>query len=69
MALGRDALAAPTGAEDNEPTGLFVSEGAVDIGNTLGTPISRRAARAFVTEQHGENHTFSIVFDPDQAHL
>ena len=65
IALGRDPLAAPTGAEDNEPTGLFVSEGAIDVGNMLGTPLDRRAAHAFVTDQHGENHTYAIVFDPD----
>jgi hypothetical protein len=65
IALGRDLLAAPAGAEDNEPTGLFVSEGNSDVGRMLGTPISARRARAFVTEQHGQNHTFEIVFDPD----
>jgi hypothetical protein len=37
IALGRDAVAAPTGEEDNEPTGLFVSNGAVSIGGLLGT--------------------------------
>jgi hypothetical protein len=65
IALGRDALAAPVGAEDNEPTGLFVSQGGTDVSNLLGTILNPLKAKAFVTEQHGENHTYSIVFDPD----
>ena len=37
LALGRDPIAAPAGAEDNEPTGLFVSDGAVSIVDLFGT--------------------------------
>ena len=37
IGLGRDAVAAPTGEEDNEPTGLHVSDGATSIDGLLGT--------------------------------
>ena len=37
LALGRDSVAAPAGAEDNEPTGLFVSDGSVSTHDVLGT--------------------------------
>jgi hypothetical protein len=37
LALGRDALAAPDGAEDNEPTGLFISDGSTSARDVLGT--------------------------------
>lgn len=44
IALGRDSLASPDGAEDNEPTGLFVSDGSTSIHDVLGThnPSRRR---------------------------
>lgn len=61
IALGRDTVAAPVGAEDNEPTGLFVSEGADDIFHLQGRFLNPLRARAFVTEQHGLNQTFEIV--------
>lgn len=61
IALGRDAISAPVGAEDNEPTGLFVSEGATDIFRMQGRLLNPLRARAFVTEQHGQNQTFEIV--------
>jgi hypothetical protein len=37
IGLGRDAVAAPTGEEDNEPTGLHVSDGASSIDGLLGS--------------------------------
>jgi hypothetical protein len=37
IALGRDVLAAPNGAEDNEPTGAHVSEGDTSIAGLVGT--------------------------------
>ncbi len=37
VALGRDALAAPSGKEDNEPTGLFASDGDASINGLAGT--------------------------------
>ena len=61
IALGRDAIAAPLGAEDNEPTGLFVSEGATDLAHMQGRFLNPLRARAFVTQQHGLNQTFEIV--------
>jgi len=67
IALGRDSLAAPAGAEDNEPTGLFVSAGGSKVEDLLGTSFDSHDARAFVTEQHGENHTFEIVSHRDRG--
>jgi hypothetical protein len=61
IALGRDAVAAPVGAEDNEPTGLFVSEGSDGVSRMQGRVLNPLRARAFVTEQHGQNQTFEIV--------
>ncbi|HET6150398.1 MAG TPA: alkaline phosphatase PhoX [Polyangia bacterium] len=60
IALGRDAVSAPTGEEDNEPTGLHVSEGAGDFLHMQGRPLNPVRARAFVTQQHGLNRTFEI---------
>src|SRR5262249_43907841 len=37
IAMGRDSDAAPAGNEDNEPTGLHVSDGDPSIGGLLGT--------------------------------
>jgi len=37
IALGRDPVSAPVGEEDNEPTGLHVSNGAASIEDLLGT--------------------------------
>jgi secreted PhoX family phosphatase len=53
IALGRDALAAPEGEEDNEPTGLFVANGS--------TRKSLDDARGFFTMQHGQNSVFEIL--------
>jgi len=39
IALGRDVVAAPNGAEDNEPTGLHVSEGGTAIDDLQGTAV------------------------------
>ena len=57
IALGRDSQA--TG-EDNEPTGLHVSDGKVSIGGTLGRVLTPQTTRWFVTQQHGENRVFEI---------
>lgn len=71
LALGRDAAAT---AEDNEPTGIFVSDGATSISGLLGASDPSRSgeprfggtpARWFVTEQHGLNQIFEIL--PVQA--
>jgi hypothetical protein len=69
LALGQDALAAPTGQEDNEPTGLHISDGATSVFDVLGThwPTfeKHKRFRAFVTQQHGENHLWEIAFDDE----
>jgi hypothetical protein len=61
IALGRDAVAAPAGAEDNEPTGVFVSKGSTRKEELLGTRKSLDGARAFFTMQHGLNQVFEIL--------
>ena len=58
IALGRDTLAT---AEDNEPTGLLVSDGETSIRGLLDRTIAPRNTRWFVTEQHGKNQVFEIV--------
>ncbi len=63
VALGRDPEAAGAGAEDNEPTGIFVSDGGTSSANLLGArdPATQTGVRTFFTEQHGENHTYETV--------
>ena len=61
IALGRDALAAPDGEEDNEPTGVFVANGSPRKQELLGTRKSLDEARAFFTMQHGQNDVFEIL--------
>ena len=60
LALGRDAVAAPNGEEDNEPTGLLVSDGAASIKGLLGT-------NAVETKEVHEkqNQTGSRPYRPD----
>ena len=58
VALGLDRLATD---EDNEPTGLHMSEGDATIGGLIGTREFRTdRARLFFTEQHGENNLFEV---------
>jgi hypothetical protein len=62
LALGRDPEAAPTGEEDNEPTGLHFSDGAASVAGLIGTqPVDPGIARLFVTQQHGENVVWEIL--------
>jgi hypothetical protein len=62
IALGRDPLAAPTGEEDNEPTGLHFSDGDASVGGLIGTqPLNPGIGRLFVTEQHGENVVWEVL--------
>jgi hypothetical protein len=63
VALGRDPLASPVGAEDNEPTGLLVSDGDDSVAGLIGThdPAHEPGARIFFTQQHGENHTLELL--------
>jgi hypothetical protein len=58
VALGLDRMATD---EDNEPTGLHMSDGDSAIHGLLGTRELRTdRARLFFTEQHGENNLFEI---------
>jgi hypothetical protein len=59
IALGLDATAAASG-EDNEPTGLFVSNGSVSKDSLLGTEGNLEGALGFLTRQHGDNKLFRI---------
>jgi hypothetical protein len=59
VALGRDATSITHG-EDNEPTGLFVSNGGIEKGQSLGTEESLENAHGFFTMQHGDNKTFEF---------
>ena len=58
IALGRDATSIAHG-EDNEPTGLFVSNGSADPKHLLGTAES--LARGFFTQQHWDNNLYEIL--------
>ncbi len=60
VALGRDESAAGDGEEDNEPTGIFVSNGERTKPDQLGTPTSLLGARGFFTQQHGDNTTYEL---------
>lgn len=68
VALGRDATAVTAG-EDNEPTGLFVSNGDVSEDALLGTKKSLKGALGFLTRQHGDNSVFRFfhVHDSHEA--
>jgi hypothetical protein len=61
LALGQDKLAGVPGEEDNEPTGLHMSEGDSTISGLIGTREFRTdRARLFFTHQHGENNLFEV---------
>jgi hypothetical protein len=60
VALGRDASAI-THAEDNEPTGVFVSNGSASRRHLLGTLENLGNARGFFTQQHGDNTVYEFV--------
>src|SRR5262249_29320588 len=61
IALGRDLSAAASGAEDNEPTGVYVSGGSPRREGLLGTEEGLEGARGFFTQQHGNNTVFEFV--------
>ena len=61
IALGRDARSAAAGNDDNEPTGVYVSNGSMLREGLLGTKESLDDARAFFTQQHGENTLYEIL--------
>jgi secreted PhoX family phosphatase len=60
VALGRDATSVASG-EDNEPTGLHVSNGSPFPFAQPGSPLNLLFARGFVTRQHGDNVVWEIV--------
>ena len=64
IALGRDATSVTTG-EDNEPTGLHVSNGSTLPFAQPGSLFNLLGARGFVTRQHGDNVLYEIVRDDD----
>ena len=59
LALGEDEVAILD--EDNEPTGLHMSQGDSTIGGLIGTKVFKKdRARLFFTQQHGENNLFEV---------
>ncbi len=68
VALGRDPEASGASGEDNEPTGIFVSDGDSSTGGLLGAddPAQQHGVRVFLTQQHGENHTYELL--PPRPH-
>lgn len=65
VALGLDRMATD---EDNEPTGLHMSEGDATIHGLIGSREFRTdRARLFFTEQHGEDNLFE-VFPREEDH-
>jgi hypothetical protein len=64
IALGRDATSEAAG-EDNEPTGLHVSNGNPLSFGQPGSMLNLLGARGFVTRQHGDNVTWEFVKTDD----
>ena len=61
IALGEDRKAPIATEEDNEPTGLHMSDGNSTINGLLGTrELTSDRARLFFTQQHGENNLFEV---------
>jgi hypothetical protein len=62
LALGADRMAPPATEEDNEPTGLHMSDGDASISGLAGSKeLNHQTALLFFTQQHGENNLFQIV--------
>ena len=63
VALGRDPEASGAGQEDNEPTGVYVSDGGTTQADLLGAndPGTESGSRIFFTEQHGANNTYEVI--------
>jgi hypothetical protein len=69
IALGRDASASATGQEDNEPTGVHVSNGSPKKSELLGTDDAlEEKARGFFTQQHGDNVVYEFYRVGDERH-
>jgi hypothetical protein len=61
VALGEDRMAPIATEEDNEPTGVHMSEGDSTIQGLIGTREFRKdRAMLFFTQQHGENNVFEV---------
>jgi Bacterial protein of unknown function (DUF839). len=61
VALGEDRMAPIATEEDNEPTGVHMSEGDSTIEGLIGTrEFSKDRASLFFTQQHGENNLFEV---------
>src|SRR6266567_4765549 len=61
VALGLDEVAGVPGEEDNEPTGLHMSEGDSSINGLIGTKTFKTdRAGLFFTQQHGENNLYEV---------
>lgn len=61
VALGADRMAPPATEEDNEPTGLHMSDGDVSITGLAGSKeLTYPTGLLFFTQQHGENNLFQI---------
>jgi hypothetical protein len=46
---------------DNEPTGVYTSDGSPLPEHLLGTDVPKKHWRTFFTQQHGENQVFEVV--------
>jgi len=46
---------------DNEPTGLFASDGGIRVQDLVGKPQNPVQARWFFTQQHGKNVVYEIL--------
>ena len=67
--FGRDASASGPGQEDNEPTGVHVSNGSTKKSELLGTDDALEdKARGFFTQQHGDNTVYEFVRSRKQEH-
>ena len=63
VALGRDPESLNSQHVDNEPTGIWVSDGSTTQAGLLGAtdPAEQSGVRIFLTQQHGQNNTYEIV--------
>jgi hypothetical protein len=63
VALGRDPESLNNQHENNEPTGVFVSDGDATQVGLLGAkdPAEQDGVRIFFTQQHGQNQTYEVT--------
>jgi hypothetical protein len=63
IALGRDPEALGPAPENNETTGVFVSDGSTTQAGLYGTedPATLPGVRIFFTQQHGLNKTYEVI--------